>query len=178
MQIRNYLSSLRQNFGSLSWEVIFIYAFVGVAGLNIFNNYNAVYVTYPYFGVVERWAALRSPGEGSTVASAPPPRPPGEGSTVASAPPPRPPGGDQGYSSDIPNSISGGFETSFWYVTIINFWYLLFAILGGILGGLVAHRVFQNHNLKGFFEIVFAFIFSRALLYFCGLLIDIYYYLF
>ncbi|MEO6692566.1 MAG: hypothetical protein ABIO44_09530 [Saprospiraceae bacterium] len=122
-----------------SWNIVdyLIYFMVGLASLNLCYNYNSPVVYYP--------------GDGSAVGRATPLGTPGSGSS----------GG-----STTPISVPGGFESSFCNIFWINCIYIIFAVIGSILGGLIGRRYYsQNSTNYILIELVIAFILSRAVLY-------------
>ncbi|NOT36852.1 MAG: hypothetical protein HOP11_05700 [Saprospiraceae bacterium] len=130
----------------IKWMHTILYIFIGIAGLNIFNDYSSPYDYYPGDGSVASTRPIRTPGDGS-VASTRPIRPPGDGS-VASTRPIRPPGGP---------------DLTFQPIIEFNYFYVALVVFGAIIGGIFGREYLDSSFHFG--PIICAFIFSRAFLY-------------
>ncbi|MCC6816726.1 MAG: hypothetical protein IT267_09965 [Saprospiraceae bacterium] len=149
-----------------NWIVYLLYAFVGIAALNVYKNYHTAYLYIPGDGGnVVNQGSVRPPGDGGNVANLGSVRPPGDGGNVVNQGSVRPPGGDDGV-------VQG--------VTKHNLIYLFFAIAGAVLGGWLSSS--RRLNLSGagsgsidiaFIDLLVAFICSRAFLYICVIVWDL-----
>ncbi len=179
--------SFQRNFWDWQWAIIFF--IVGVAALNICNDYNSPYVYYPGDGGMASNSSIpRSPGDGGMASNSSIPRSPGDGGMASNSSIPRSPGdggmasnssiprspGDGGMASNssIPRSpgsntqvIPGGLDSNLGFILGFNFLYLILSTIGAILGGLTARLFTRNSQEQFIFWIIMAFAGSRALLY-------------
>ncbi len=143
---------------TMDWRLNFLFLIIGLASLNLLNNYNSPYAYYPGDGAaVSRTSPLGMPGDGAAVSNGGRMGLPGDGAAVSN-------GGRMG--------LPGGNESGVSMISFINWYFVLLSIIGAWITGSVAFRYLtRNSSSNAFlFTMIFAFIGARAILY-LGLLI-------
>lgn len=161
-----------------SWMAFFAYLTLGIACLNIFNNYNAQYTYFPGDGAASaRVAPIGTPGDGAAASNSGRIGAPGDGAAASSSGRIGTPGGSSGGVMLSPAVAPGGFESSYDYIFVINFIYLSFAILGALVGGIITRTYYllrrPNNSNIFYYSLLMAFLCSRAFLYIVAFIIDI-----